>query len=180
MNLEVDQLDIKTTFLHGELDEEIYMKQPEVFVEKGKENLVCELRKGLYGLKQASRQWYKKFKSFMLEHGFHKTQGDHCMFVKRYNEGNFFIQLLYVDHMLVVGQDTKKIASLKKALGKLFAMKDLGPAKQSLGMHIVGDRTKNVLWLSQENYVTKLWKRFNMSKTKSVRSALPKNCKIEC
>ena len=77
----------------------------------------------------------------MLEHGFHKTQTDHCVFVKRYNEGDFLILLLYVDDKLVVGQDTKKIASLKKALGKLFAMKDLGPAKQILGMHIVRDRT---------------------------------------
>ena len=85
MDLEIEQLDVKTTFLHGELDEEIYMQQPEGFVEKGKENLVCWLNKSLYGLKQAPCQWYKKFESFMLEHGFHKTQADHCMFVKRYD-----------------------------------------------------------------------------------------------
>ena len=78
------------------------------------------------------------------------------MFVKRYNEGDFLILLLYVDDMLIVGQDTRKIGSLKKALGKSFAMKDLGPAKQILGMQIVRDRTKNVLWLSEEKYVTKV------------------------
>ena len=64
---------------------------------KGKENLVCRLRKNLYGLKQAPRQCYKKFESFMLEHGFHKTQADHCAFVKRYDEGDFLILFLYVD-----------------------------------------------------------------------------------
>ena len=80
------------------------------------------------------------FESYKLEHRFHKTQDDHYVFVKRYNEGNFFIQLLYVDHMLVVGQDTKKIARVKKTLGKLFSMKDLGPSKQILGMHIVQDK----------------------------------------
>ena len=96
---------------------------------KGKENLVCRLRKSLYGLKQTPRQSYKKFESFMLEHGFHKTQADQCVFVKRYSEGNFLILLLYVDDMLVVGQDAKKIVSLKKALSKSFAMKDLGPKK---------------------------------------------------
>ena len=66
-------MDVKTAYLHGELDTEIYMQQPEGFEEKGKENLVCRLRKSLYGLKQAPRQWYKKFESFMMEHWFQKT-----------------------------------------------------------------------------------------------------------
>ena len=67
------------------------------------------------------------------------------MFVKRYDEGDFLILLLYVDDMLIVGQDIKRIMSLKKALGKSFSMKDLGPAQQILGMHIVRERTKKVL-----------------------------------
>ena len=115
MDLEIKQLDVKTTFFHGELDEEIYMQQPEGFVEKGKENLLCRLKKSLYGLKQTPRQWYEKIKSFMLEHRFHKTQAYHYVFVKRYDEGDFLILLLYVDAMLIVGQGTRKIASLKKA-----------------------------------------------------------------
>ena len=92
----------------------------------------------------------------MLEHKFHKAQADHCVFVKRYDEGDFLILLLYVEDMLIVGQDTRNINSLKKALGKSFAMKNPCPAKQILGMHIVWDRTKNMLWLSQEKYVTKV------------------------
>ena len=84
----------------------------------------------------------------MMEHRFQKTQADHCVFVKRYEEGDFLILLLYVDDMLIVGQDTRKIGSLKKALGKSFTMKDLGLAKQILGMHIVRHRTQKVLWLS--------------------------------
>ena len=92
------------------------------------------------------------------------------MFVKRYDEGDILILILYVDDMLIVGQDTRKIGSLKKGLGKSFAMKDLGPAKQILGMHIVRDRTKKVLWLSQEKYVTKILERFNMLEAKSVSS----------
>ena len=102
MNLNIEELDVKTTFLHGELNKEIYMQHPEGFVEKGKENLVCRLKKSLYGLKQALCQWYKKFVSFMLEHGFHKTQADHCVFIKRYDEDDFLILLLYLDDMLIV------------------------------------------------------------------------------
>ena len=128
MDLEVEQLDVKTTFLHGDLEEEIYMQQPEGFVKKGKENLVCRLKKSLYELKQAPRQWYRKFDSFMTDHGYHKTQADHCVFVKKFDGGDFLILLLYVDDMLIVGRDPKKIRSLKKALSKSFAMKDMGPA----------------------------------------------------
>ena len=73
----------------------------------------------------------------MTEHEFHKTQADHCGFGKRYHQDDFLILLVYVDEMLVVGHDANKIASLKKGLSKSFAMKDLSPAKQILGMHIV-------------------------------------------
>ena len=137
--------------------------------------MICRLKKSLYGLKQAPHQWYKKFESFMLEHKFQKTQVDHCVFVKNYDEGNFFILLLYMDGILIVIQDTRKIESLKKALDKSFAMKDLRLTKQILGMHIVQDRTKKVLWLSQEKYVTKILERFNMSEPKLVSSVLPTN-----
>ncbi|KAL4323581.1 hypothetical protein GQ457_11G003910 [Hibiscus cannabinus] len=150
LDLEVEQLDVKTTFLHGDLEEEIYMEQPRGFIVTGKENLVCRLRKSLYGLKHAPRQWYKKFDSFMTEHQFKKTQADHCVFVKRYDKADFIILLLYVDDMLIVGHDKKKIDALKKALSNSFAMKDLGSAKQILGINIIRDRSKKLLWLSQE------------------------------
>ena len=103
MDLEVEQLDVKTAFLHGDLEEEIYMEQLKGFEVKGKEKMVCRLRKSLYGLKQAPRQWYKKFESFMIDPKFHKTHTDHCVFVKNYAEGDFPILLLYVDDMLIVG-----------------------------------------------------------------------------
>ena len=103
----------------------------------GKENLVCWLKKSLYRLKQAPGKWYRKFDSFMTDHGYHKTQADHYVFVKKFDGGDFLILLLYVDDMLIVRRDPKKIGSLKKALIMSFAMKDLGMTKQILGMHIV-------------------------------------------
>ena len=76
MDLELEQLDVKTAFLHGDLEEEIYMEQPEGFEVKGKDDMVCKLKKSLYGLKQAPRQWYKKFDSFMVSHGYKRTEAD--------------------------------------------------------------------------------------------------------
>ena len=109
LNFEVEQLDVKTAFLHGDLEEEIYMQQPEGFEVKGKENLVCKLKKSLYGLKQAPRQWYKKFDSFMMSHGYNRTSSDHCVFTRKFSNDDFIILLLYVDDMLIIGHDSSKI-----------------------------------------------------------------------
>ncbi|KAL5863382.1 hypothetical protein ACOSQ3_000896 [Xanthoceras sorbifolium] len=178
LNLEVEQLDVKTAFLHGDLDEEIYMEQPEGFQVKGKEKSVCRLKKSLYGLKQAPRQWYKKFDSFMEKNEYNRTTADHCVFIKKFSDGDFIILLLYVDDMLIVGQDIGKINKLKKELSKSFAMKDLGPAKQILGMRITRNRQNRRIWLSQERYVEKVLERFNMSKAKSVSSPLASHFKL--
>ena len=85
------------------------MDQLEGFKVNGKENLVCKLKKSLYGRKQVPRLWYKKFDSFILNHGYNRTNTDHCVFVMKFLDGDFVILLLYVDDMLIVGQDTNKI-----------------------------------------------------------------------
>ena len=103
-NLHLEQLDVKTAFLHGDLEEELYMRQPEGFIKEDKKNLVCRLKKSLYGLKQAPRQWYKKFDSFMSSHGFTRCQAYHCCYFKKF-DNNFIILLLYVDDMLVAGSN---------------------------------------------------------------------------
>ena len=178
LNLEVKQLDVKIAFLHDDLEEEIYMQQPEGFEVKGKENLVCKLKKSLYGLKQAPRQWYKKFDSFMMSHGYCRTSSNHCVFTRKFSNDDFIILLLYVNDMLIIGHDSSKIDSLKRELSKSFAMKDLGSAKQILGMKISRDRKNRKLWLSQESYIEKVLERFNMSKAKAVCSPLAGHLKL--
>ncbi|CAL2270428.1 unnamed protein product [Prunus armeniaca] len=178
MKMSSIRLDVKTAFLHGDLEEEIYMEQPEGFKVKGKEDLVCRLKKSLYGLKQAPRQWYKKFYSFMIEHKYRRTTSDHCVFVKRFDDGEFIILLVYVDDMLIVGQNSDKISKLKKELSKSFAMKDLGPTKRILGMSISRDRKNRKLKLSQESYIEKVLKRFNMDKAKPVSTPFPSHFKL--
>ena len=81
---------------------------------------MCRLKKSLYGLKQAPRQWYKKFDSFMVEHEYDRTASDHCVFVKKFSNGEFIILLLYVDNMLIVGRDTGKIDKLKKKVEQVL------------------------------------------------------------
>ena len=169
---------MKTAFLHGDLEEEIYIEQPEGFTAKGKEHLVCGFKKSLYRLKHAPRQWCKKFDSFMVDHGYARTISNHCVFVKKFFDGEFIILLLYVDDMLIICRDTSKIDRPKKELSKSFNMKDLGPAKQILDMKISHDRKKGKLWLSQESYIAKVLDRFNMSKAKSVSPTLAGHLKL--
>ena len=161
-DLHLEQLDVKTTFLHGDLEEEIYMKQPQGYELKGKEKLVCRLKKSLYGLKLAPRQWYLKFDKFMSKQGYTRCHSDHCVYLKKQNDGSYIILLFYVDDMLVVGSNMQEINVLKRKLENSFAMKDLGAAKQILGMRITRDRKNRKLKLSQNEYIQKVLKRFNM------------------
>ena len=100
----------------------------------------------------------------MVEHGYDRIAFDHCVFVKKFSDGEFIILLLYVDDMLIVGRDTSKIDKLKKELSKSFKMKDLGFANQILGIKISRDRMNGKLWLSQESYIEKVLDKFNMGK----------------
>ena len=92
-NLHLEQLDVKIAFLHSDLEEDLYMIQLEGFIVQGQENLVCKLRKSLYGIKQAPRQWYKKFDSFMYKIGFKRCKAEHCCYVK-FSDNSYIILLL--------------------------------------------------------------------------------------
>lgn len=133
-DLELEQLDVKTTFLHGDLDEEIYMHQPEGYKVEDKERQVCRLRKSLYGLKKSPRQWYKRFDSFMLKHGFSRSEYDCCVYIQKLQGDNYIYLLLYVDAMLIASKSKVEIDRLKSQLGKEFEMKDMGAARKIMGM----------------------------------------------
>ena len=177
-DLHLEQLDVKTAFLHGELEEEIYMLQPVGFEEKGKEDLVCRLTKSLYGLKQAPRCWYKRFDSFIISLRYNRLSSDHCTYYKRFEDNDFIILLLYVDDMLVVGPNKDRVQELKAQLAREFDMKDLGPANKILGMQIHRDRKNRKIWLSQKNYLRKVLQRFNMQDCKPISTPLPVNFKL--
>ena len=106
---------MKTIFLHGDLEEEIYIDQPDGLEVKGKEHMVYRLKKSLYGLKQAPRQWYYKFDFFMVNHGYIKIDADHYVYFRVLPDRKFIILLLYVDDVLIVGQDIAMINVLKRS-----------------------------------------------------------------
>ncbi|GAA0150104.1 hypothetical protein LIER_37065 [Lithospermum erythrorhizon] len=128
--LEFEQLDVQTTFLHGDLEEEIYMTQPVGFRVPEKEDYVCKLKKSLYGLKQFSRQWYKRFDSYMLEIGYLRSPYDSCVYYNKFKNGSFIYLVLYVDDMLLSTVDKSNMQRLKRLLSVEFDMKDLGAAKK--------------------------------------------------
>ncbi|PRQ16639.1 putative RNA-directed DNA polymerase [Rosa chinensis] len=167
-DMEIEQMDVKTAFLHGDLEEDIYMSQPEGFVETGKEDLVCRLRKSLYGLKQSPRQWYKRFDTYMLKIGYTRCLYDCCVYYHVFEDGEIILLLLYVDDMLIACKDMSKIEELKKKLGAEFDMKDLGAAQNILGIEIRRDRKAGKIWLSQEKYILRVLERFNMDGAKVV------------
>ena len=138
-------MDVKTAFLNGELEEEIYMEQPEGFIASGQENKVCKLVKSLYGLKQAPKQWHQKFDQVMMESGFRINECDKCIYVKNTTHG-YVILCLYVDDMLIIGSDDKIIRSTKDMLKSRFDMKDMGLADVILGVKIT--KTQSGLILS--------------------------------
>ncbi|KAH9753759.1 hypothetical protein KPL71_015193 [Citrus sinensis] len=125
--LALAQLDVKTTFLHGDLEEEIYMIQPCGFKVAGKENHVCRLIKSLYGLKQSPMQWYKRFDQFIQGQKFTRSEHDHCVYFRRLLNGAFIYLLLYVDDILIASKNKDEIERLKNQLASEFEMKDLAP-----------------------------------------------------
>nr|ABA91380.1 retrotransposon protein, putative, Ty1-copia subclass [Oryza sativa Japonica Group] len=139
---ELDQMDVKTAFLHGELEEDIYMEQPEGFVIPGKENLK-----------------------------FRRSNYDSCVYPKVV-DGSAIYLLLYVDDMLIAAKDKSEIAKLKAQLSSEFEMKDLGAAKKILGIEITKERHSGKLYLSQKGYIEKVLRRFNMHDAKPVSTPL--------
>ena len=144
-NLEIHQMDVKTAFLNGDVDEEIYMEQPEGFIILGQEKKVCSLVKSLYGLKQAPKQWHEKFDSVMMTNGFKLNECDKCVYVENTERGSVII-CLYVDDMLIMGNNNEVIKTTKKMFNNKFNMKDLGVADVILKIKI--SKTSDGLILS--------------------------------
>ena len=161
-------MDVKTAFLHGELEETIYIQQPQDCLDQGKEHELYLLKKSPSGLKQSPYQLYKRFDKFMLKVEFTRSNYDNYVYFKKLVNGMIVYLLLYVVDMLITNKDKMEVDHIKQQLCGKFKMKDLEPAKKILGMEITTDKKNGILYLAQEGYVQKILNRFSMDKSKVV------------
>ncbi|KAI9161691.1 hypothetical protein LWI28_019793 [Acer negundo] len=146
------QMDVNNAFLHGDLAEEIYMSPPPGLWRQG-EHLVCRLHKSLYGLKQASRQWFAKFSAAICSAGFVQSRADYSLFTRKQGK-SFTALLIYVDDILITGNDPVRIAVTKKLLHSHFRLKYLGNLKYFLGIEV--SNSKNGIFISQRKYALEI------------------------
>lgn len=170
LDWELEQMDVKTAFLYGLIDVEIYVEQPQgCATGKGK---VCRLRKALYGLKQAPRVWYNTLTTFLKTLGYDPLDSDMSVFT-----GHGLIIAIYVDDLLIAGPDKARIQGLKTALSSHFKMTDLGPCSYYLGMEVTRDRLNRTLRLSQRGYLEKVLEQFGMQDSKPVATPMETSAK---
>ena len=158
---EIWQMDVKTAFLNGNIDEELYMMQPEGFVDPKDADKVCKLQRSIYGLKQASRSWNLRFDQVIKSFGFVPNCYEACIYKKVSGSSVTFL-VLYVDDILIIGNDIDMLNDVKSYLNKCFSMKDLGEAAYILGIKIYRDRQRRLIALSQSTYLEKVLKMFRM------------------
>lgn len=162
----IEQLDVKSAFLHGEIEEEIYMSIPEGFQNAGE---VCRLNKALYGLKQAPFCWNKKFDCFIRTEQFIKSKSDPCLYLKKLSESNIYL-LLYVDDIIIVSDNKREINDLKVKLQNKFEMQDMRKLKNFLGINIKFD--EKGMYLCQKSYIESILRRFNLSNCKPMKTPM--------
>jgi hypothetical protein len=164
---ELHHMDVKSAYLNGDLDEEIYMHQPEGYVAAGKEQHVWKLNKSLYGLKQAGRTWHQKIDVALKRRGFTTLEADQCVYVKRQPK-TVIIIALYVDDLLIASNNPTDLTQFKRDLAAEFKMEDLGEANFILGVKIERNRTTRSITIGQSAYVTALLERHGMTDCKAV------------
>ncbi|AAD21687.1 Strong similarity to gi/3600044 T12H20.12 protease homolog from Arabidopsis thaliana BAC gb/AF080119 and is a member of the reverse transcriptase family PF/00078 [Arabidopsis thaliana] len=166
----IKQLDVSNAFLHGELQEPVFMYQPSGFIDPQKPTHVCRLTKAIYGLKQAPRAWFDTFSNFLLDYGFVCSKSDPSLFVC-HQDGKILYLLLYVDDILLTGSDQSLLEDLLQALKNRFSMKDLGPPRYFLGIQI--EDYANGLFLHQTAYATDILQQAGMSDCNPMPTPLP-------
>lgn len=170
-NMRVFHFDAKTAFLNGELQEEIYMKQPPGFVKDGKEDLVCKLRKSIYGLKQSARVWNETLHKVLIELGLKQASADDCLYVLEGTVNSVYV-LVYVDDILVTSNSDVYVERVRKKLQERFITENLGEVRNYLGMRI--ERSNDgMFFLDQRKYIQRIIEQFELQNAKG--SDIPLN-----
>ena len=170
-------MDVKITFLNGNIYETVYMVQPKNFVSGDPKKMVCKLKKSIYRLKQASIQWYYKFHQVIVSFGFEINMVDECVYHKFSGNKHIFL-VLYVDDILLATNDIGLLHENKRFLSNNFKIVDLGDVSFVLGIKIHQDRSRGILGLSQNGYIDKVLKRFDMQSCKPTNIPVTKGDKF--
>jgi hypothetical protein len=163
-NLLLHQMDVKTAFLNGNIEEDIYMQQPEGY--SNEDGLVCKLQRSLYGLKQSARSWNQRINTVLLELGFQRCNGDNCMYTHGYGTDSWIMIALYVDDLIIAARSERHLTKIKRQLEDNFEMQDLGELKYCLGLEIT--RGKDTMHISQHRYIATILEKHQMADSKPV------------
>ena len=172
---QIYHLDVKSAFLNGKLDEDIYVEQPAGFVIEGADNKVYKLKKALYCLKQAPRAWYSCIDSHLHKLGFKRSKSEFTLYVRKRLE-NVIIVSIYVDDILIIGNVEQEIAEFKEEMQHDFEMSDLGIMSYFLGIEI--EQLSNGIFLSQRKYISSILRKFGMENSKAVATPMAANLKL--
>ncbi|KAL2240892.1 UNVERIFIED_CONTAM: Retrovirus-related Pol polyprotein from transposon TNT 1-94 [Sesamum indicum] len=162
---EIWQMDVKMTFSNGSIEEEMYMNQPEGFTSVGEDQKVCRLQSSIYSLKQTSRSRNTHFDEVIRGYDFIKNEFDPCVHKKTKGSAVAYL-VLYVDDILLIGNDVEMFGDIKAWLSIKFSMKDKGEASYILGIKIYRDKSRRTLGLTQSSYIEKVLERFKMENPK--------------
>ncbi|TFY74098.1 hypothetical protein EWM64_g9914 [Hericium alpestre] len=171
---EMEQLDVKTAFLHGVLEEEVYMEQPPGFAEPGKEDFICRLLKGLYGLKQGGRAWNLLFDSIMQELGYKRLDCEWCIYYRTHSSGRSIV-VVHVDDMNVIADSKAEMARVKSELRSHFDIVELGPVSWLVGLAVARDRVARTVTITQTALVDSVITQFGLQDAHPVSTPLDPN-----
>jgi hypothetical protein len=174
-NIKVYQMDVKSSFLNGDLEEEVYIEQPKGFQLSENENYVCRLKKALYGLKQAPRAWYSRLDRYLQQQGFRKGNADNNLYIK-VNQDSIFLIEVYVDDIIFGSDDDRMRQKFAKDMQNEFEMSLLGELYFFLGLQIC--QRNQGIFISQTKYIREMLKRFGMEDCKPVSTPMQTSCKL--
>ena len=174
-NLLLHQMDVTTGFLNGTLEEEVYLKQPAGFATKGKEHLVCKLKKSIYGLKQSPHYWNEALDEHLCNIGFTQSSSDPCMYT---SEGGSVLLTVYVDDVLLAAKSEQCMSEVKQAISNRFAVKDMGELKYFLGVTVDQETNPDCIWIGQSGYTQRVLNKFGMDQAKPVWTPVDASAKL--
>jgi hypothetical protein len=173
--IKVYQMDVKSTFLNGELEEEVYIEQPEGFLLSEKEDYVCRLKKALYGLKQAPRAWYSRLDRYLQQQGFRKGNADNNLYIKVDRDSILIIEV-YVDDIIFGSDDDRMSQKFSRDMQNEFEMSFLGELNLFLGLQIC--QCDKGIFISQTKYIREMLKKFGMEDCKPMSTPMQTSCKL--